>query len=84
MARLHSSNPADPNQLILVIFPAAALSFIAAVKKYTKNRFLLNNTNDDTVWTNAWNGGNSAVINAALKELFKFIMNLRNIICADN
>ncbi|MBP6590615.1 MAG: DUF1800 domain-containing protein [Chitinophagaceae bacterium] len=73
----YSSNPADPNQLILDIttlllrYPLSLQS-----RNYTKNRFLLNNTNDDTVWTNAWNGGNSAVINAALKELFKFIMNL--------
>ena len=73
----YSSNPADPNQLILDIttlllrYPLSLQS-----RNYTKNRFLLNNTNDDTVWSNAWSGGNNAVINPALKELFKFIMNL--------
>jgi hypothetical protein len=64
--------PVDPDITTLLLrYPLSLQS-----RNYTKNRFLLNNTNDDTVWTNAWNGGNSAVINAALKELFKFIMNL--------
>jgi len=73
----YSSNPADPNQLInditalLLRYPLSANS-----KTYTKNKFLLNNTTDDTVWTNAWNSNNTTVINASLKELFKFIMNL--------
>lgn len=73
----YSSNPADPNQLItdmtslLLRYPLSLQS-----RNYTKNRFLLNNTADDTVWTQAWNSGNNTQINAALKELFKFIMNL--------
>jgi uncharacterized protein (DUF1800 family) len=73
----YSSNPADPNQLIndvtalLLRYPLSTTS-----KTYTKNRFLLNNTSDDTVWTNAWNSNNVTVINASLNELFKFIMNL--------
>jgi len=28
------------------------------------------------VWTTAWNASNNAVIDPALSELFKFIMNL--------
>lgn len=73
----YSSNPADPNQLIadvtalLLRYPLSANS-----KNYTKNRFLLNNTNDDTVWSNAWNSNNNTYINSSLNELFKFIMNL--------
>jgi uncharacterized protein (DUF1800 family) len=73
----YSSNPSNPNQLIndvtalLLRYPLSANS-----KTYTKNKFLLNNTTDDTVWTNAWNSNNNAVINSSLNELFKFIMNL--------
>lgn len=72
-----SSNPGNPDQLVndvtalLLRYPLSATS-----KIYVKNRFLLNNTNNDTVWTNAWNSNNNAVINASLNELFKFIMNL--------
>jgi uncharacterized protein (DUF1800 family) len=73
----YSSNPSDPNQLIndvtalLLRYPLSANS-----KTYTKNKFLLNNTTDDTVWANAWNSNNNTVINSSLNELFKFIMNL--------
>ncbi len=73
----YSSAPADPNQLVtdvtalLLRYPLSTNS-----KNYVKNRFLLNNTNDDTVWTNAWNSNNNAVIIASLNEMFKFIMNL--------
>jgi len=73
----NSTNPADPNQLIsdmtglLLRYPLSLNS-----RNYTKNRFLLNNTNDDTVWINAWNSNNNAYINSSLNELFKFIMNL--------
>ena len=41
-----------------------------------KRRFLLNNTTDDTIWTNAWNTNNNTVINHGLQEMFKFLMNL--------
>jgi uncharacterized protein (DUF1800 family) len=73
----YSSAPADPNQLVtdvtalLLRYPLSTNS-----KNYVKNRFLLNNTNDDTVWTNTWNSNNNAVIIASLNEMFKFIMNL--------
>jgi hypothetical protein len=73
----YSSNPADPNQLInditalLLRYPLSTSS-----KTYTKNRFLLNNTGNDSVWTNAWNTNNATLINSSLNELFKFIMNL--------
>jgi uncharacterized protein (DUF1800 family) len=73
----NTSNPSNPNQLIdditalLLRYPLSAAS-----KSYTKNKYLLNNTTNDTLWTNTWNSNNNAVINASLKELFKFIMNL--------
>ncbi len=73
----YSSNPSDPNQLItdvtalLLRYPLSANS-----KTYVKTHFLTNNTTDDTVWSNAWNSNNNTVINASLKELFKFLMNL--------
>ncbi len=73
----YSSNPSDPNQLVddvtalLLRYPLSSTS-----KAYVKNRFLLNNTGNDTVWTTAWNTNNNTVINASLNELFKFIMNL--------
>jgi uncharacterized protein (DUF1800 family) len=73
----YSTAPADPNQLVtdittlLLRYPLSVNS-----KNYVKNRFLLNNTNTDSVWTNAWNTNNTTVINSSLNELFKFIMNL--------
>jgi uncharacterized protein (DUF1800 family) len=73
----YSTNPADPDQLIkdvtalLLRYPLSANS-----KDYVKTKFLLNNTTDNTIWTNAWNGNNTTVINTSLKDLFKFIMNL--------
>lgn len=72
-----STAPADPNQLVaditglLLRYPLSTNS-----RNYVKNRFLLNNTNDDTIWTNAWNSNNTTVINASLNNMFKFIMNL--------
>lgn len=72
-----TTNPSNPDQLLtditglLLRYPLSVNS-----RNYTKNRFLLNGTSDNTVWTNAWNSNNNGVINPALKELFKFIMNL--------
>ena len=73
----YSAAPADPNQLVsdvtalLLRYPLSLTS-----RNYVKRRFLLNNTTDDTIWTNAWNSNNNTIINSSLKELFKFIMNL--------
>lgn len=73
----YSAAPADPNQLVsdvtalLLRYPLSTNS-----KNYVKNRFLLNNTNNDTIWTTAWNSNNNTVINSSLNEMFKFIMNL--------
>jgi hypothetical protein len=73
----YSSNPADPDQLIndvtalMLRYPLSTNS-----KNYVKRRFLLNNTTDNTIWTNAWNSNNNGVIDPALRELFKFLMNL--------
>lgn len=73
----YSTNPADPNQLInditalLLRYPLSVTS-----RNYVKTHFLTNNINDDTIWTNAWNSNNSAFINPALRDLFKFLMNL--------
>jgi len=72
-----STNPADPDQLVadvtglLLRYPLSLTS-----RNWVKNKFLLNNSNDNTVWTSAWNANNAAVIDPALSELFKFIMNL--------
>ncbi|MBK6992898.1 MAG: DUF1800 domain-containing protein [Chitinophagaceae bacterium] len=73
----YSNNPADPNQLITDV-TALLLRYPLSVnaKIYVKTRFLTNNIADDTIWTNAWNSNNSTVINASLKEMFKFLMNL--------
>ena len=73
----YSSAPANPNQLVsdvtalLLRYPLSTNS-----KNYVKNKYLLNNTTDDTIWTNAWNSNNNTVINASLNEMFKFLMNL--------
>jgi uncharacterized protein (DUF1800 family) len=73
----YSTAPSNPNQLVndvtalLLRYPLSTNS-----KNYVKNRFLLNNTNNDAVWTAAWNSNNNTVINTSLNELFKFIMNL--------
>lgn len=73
----NTSNPADPDQLIMDM-TALLLRYPLSVnsRSYTKNRFLLNNTSDNTVWSNAWNSNNNALINTSLKNLAKFIMNL--------
>lgn len=73
----NTSNPADPNQLIdditalLLRYPLSANS-----KTYVKNNFLINNSGNDAVWTNAWTTNNNTVINSSLSNLFKFLMNL--------
>lgn len=73
----YSSNPSDPDTLIsdvtalLLRYPLSTAS-----KTYVKTRFLLNNTTDNTIWTNAWNSSNTTVINQSLKNMFMFLMNL--------
>ncbi len=73
----YSSNPADPDQLVtditglLLRYPLSGTS-----KNYVKNQFLLNNTSDNTVWTNTWNSNNNPVIDTSLRDMFKFLMNL--------
>jgi uncharacterized protein (DUF1800 family) len=73
----YSSNPSSPNQLIddvtslMLRYPLSAAS-----KNYIKQNFLVNNTNNDSVWTNAWNTNNTAVIDSSLRNMFTFIMNL--------
>ena len=73
----NSSNPADPDQLVadvttlLLRYPLSVSS-----RNYVKRTFLLNNTTDNTLWTNAWNSNNVPVINSSLNEMFRFIMNL--------
>lgn len=73
----HSTNPADPDQLIIDV-TALLLRYPLSdnSRSYVKRRFLLSNTNDNSVWTNAWNNNDNAVINASLREMFKFLMNL--------
>ncbi|MBX9785130.1 MAG: DUF1800 domain-containing protein [Chitinophagaceae bacterium] len=73
----YSSNPSNPDQLIsdvtalLLRYPLSDNS-----RNYVKTKFLLNNTTDNSIWTNAWNSNNAAVINPALKEMFTFLLNL--------
>lgn len=73
----YSSDPANPDQLIsdvtqlLLRYPLSDSS-----KTYVKTNFLLNNSTDDTIWTNAWNTNNTTVINTSLNGMFKFLMNL--------
>lgn len=73
----YSSNPSDPDQLVLdttsllLRYPLSVAS-----RNYVKNTFLLNNSGTNSVWTNAWNSNNTTIINPALDGLFKFIMNL--------
>ncbi len=73
----NSSDPADPDQLILdmttllLSYPLSESS-----RNYVKTKFLLNNASDNSIWTNAWNSNNVTVINPSLNELFKFILNL--------
>jgi uncharacterized protein (DUF1800 family) len=73
----HSSNPSDPDQLIIDV-TALLLRYPLSLnsRNYVKTRFLLNGTTDNTIWTIAWNTNNTTVINASLNEMFKFIMNL--------
>lgn len=72
-----SSDPANPNQLIdditalMLRYPLSASS-----KSYIKNNFLINNTGDDMIWTNAWNSNNTVFIKTSLDKMFKFLMNL--------
>lgn len=73
----HSGNPADPDQLVqdmtslLLRYPLSVNS-----RNYIKTNFLLNNTNDNNTWTNAWNSNNLTVIAPSLDNMFRFIMNL--------
>jgi hypothetical protein len=73
----YSSNPSDPNQLVSDV-TALLLRYPLSVnsKNYVKNRFLLNNSNTDSIWTTAWNTNNNALITASLKEMFRFLLNL--------
>jgi uncharacterized protein (DUF1800 family) len=73
----YSSNPADPDQLVLdVTTLLLRYPLSAASKNYIKTKFLLNNTTVNSSWTNAWNSNNQSVINTALDGMFTFIMNL--------
>jgi uncharacterized protein (DUF1800 family) len=73
----YSSDPADPDQLVtdvtnlLLRYPLSDNS-----KAYIKNNFLINNTGDNNIWTNAWNANDNSIINPALAKMFKFIANL--------
>jgi uncharacterized protein (DUF1800 family) len=72
----YSSDPSDPDQLVedvtalLLRYPLSANS-----KLYIKNSFLLNNTGDNNVWTNAWNNSSSMIL-PSLKNMFLLITNL--------
>jgi len=73
----YSADPADPDKLIeditslLLRYPLSDNSRI-----YVKNNFLLNNTGDNSIWTNAWNSNDISTINSSLGKMMKFMMNL--------
>jgi uncharacterized protein (DUF1800 family) len=72
----YSSDPSDPDQLIndvtdmLLRYPLTANS-----KLYIKNNFLINNSGDNNVWTNAWNS-NDPSVGTSLEKMFLFVTNL--------
>jgi uncharacterized protein (DUF1800 family) len=72
-----TSNPADPRKLVeevsglLLQYPLSVAS-----QDYLRNKYLLANSNNDSVWTNAWNTNDTATINQNLKDLFLCILNL--------
>ena len=74
---MNSADPSNPDQLVTDItnlilrYPLSDNS-----KAYIKNNFLINNTGDNTVWTNTWNANDNSVIDPALLKMFKFIANL--------
>lgn len=74
---MYSSNPSDPNQLVsdmvalLLRYPLTDNG-----RLYVKNNFLINNTNDDSTWTNIWNANDTATINSSIGAMLKFLMNL--------
>ena len=72
-----SADPSNPDTLIndvtalLLRYPLSAAS-----RTFIKTKFLLNNTADNSIWTNAWNTNNTVLINTSLKNMFMFLMNL--------
>lgn len=73
----YSADPSNPDTLVndvtalLLRYPLSAAS-----KTFVKTRYLLNNTTDNSTWTNAWNSNNTTVIDTSLKNMFMFLMNL--------
>ena len=73
----YASDPANPDTLIndvttlLLRYPLSDAS-----RSFIKTTFLLNNTTDNAIWTNAWNSNNNTIIIPALKNMFSFLMNL--------
>ncbi len=79
------SNPGDPNAVIddaLSILYRVPMS--AGFKQLTKEQILLSNQTQDYYWTNAWtayiadptNTANYNIVNARLKALYQYLMNL--------
>ena len=72
-----ATDPANPVKLVeeiagmLLQYPLSTAS-----QDYLRNRFLLANSNNNNVWTNAWNSNDQATINQGLQGLFMCIMNL--------
>lgn len=73
----HVSNPADPDLLVLELSTLLLRYPLSDnARTFTKTRFLLNNTSDNSIWTNAWNTNQTGVIDSSLRNLFRFLMNL--------
>jgi uncharacterized protein (DUF1800 family) len=72
-----TANPSDPDLLIdnlsakFLRYPLSAAS-----KQFVKNRFLLADSGDNSLWTTAWNTNDNGTVTPALNKLFKFLMNL--------
>jgi len=73
----YSSDPANPDKLvedlstILLRYPLSDNG-----RLYVKNNFLINNTGNDSYWTDAWNNNDLAMIHSSIADLLKFMLNL--------
>jgi uncharacterized protein (DUF1800 family) len=78
------ANPSDPNQLITDVLDIIfQMELTEASRNQLKKDFLLTGQDQDYYWTNAWNAyifnpvtANYNIVNARLRGLYKYFMNL--------
>lgn len=79
------SNPADPNSLVeQAVERLLGLPLVPASREQLKKDFLLSGQDSDHYWTSAWqawlnnptNTTNFNIVNARLRGLYKYLMNL--------